>query len=103
MKNRIISNKQTLANHILNMEEGSLARQVLTAQVSHNLPGLKNEAEQYIEDLGLPNCLTNKITETSWKLKVKRAVGVQNEKEIRQKMESYKKVKHDVSNVFFWM
>ena len=101
IKFRIMMNKLILVNHILSLDENSLARQVLIAQVTQNLPGLKNEAEHFINDLGLPNCFKRSIPKNSWKKQVKKAVGRKNEEELRNKMESFKKVRHDISNEKF--
>ena len=92
MKFRIMMNKLIFVNHIMNLDDNTLAKQVLSTQIAQDLPGLKCEAEVFIADLGLPNCLTSKIQKYSLKLLVKKAVRKANEEELREKMESYKKV-----------
>ena len=96
MKFRIMMSKLILVNHIMNLEDSSLAKQILNTQIAQDLPGLKCEAEKIIGDLGLPNCLTSKIQQKGWKLLVKKAISRANEAELREKMESYKKVNKEV-------
>ena len=83
-------------DHILNLDDNTLAKQILTTQINEDLPGLKREIEEFVLELGLPNCLTNRIQKNSWKHLVKQAVNKANEKELRMKMESYKKVDKEV-------
>ena len=96
MKFRIIMNKLIFVNHIQNLDENTLAKQILTAQTYEDLPGLKRETEEFIAELGLPNCFTSRINKNSWKQLVKKAVNGANEEELRRKMESYKKVNKKV-------
>ena len=96
MKFRNMMNKLIFINHILNLNDNTLAKQILSTQIAQDLPGLKCEAEVFIAELGLPNCFTSKIQKNSWKLLVKKAVCKANEEELREKMESYKKVKKQV-------
>ena len=92
MKFRIMMNKLIFVNHIMNLDDNTLAKQVPSTQIAQDLPGLKCEAEIFIADLGLPNCLASKIQKNSWNVLVKKAVSKANEEELREKMESYKKV-----------
>ena len=55
MKFRIMMNKLIFVNHIMNLDDNTLAKQVLSTQIAQDLPGLKYEAEFFIADLGLPN------------------------------------------------
>ena len=96
MKFRIIMNKLIFVNHIQNLDENTLAKQILTAQTYEDLPGLKRETEEFIAELGLPNCFTSRINKNSWKQLVKKAVNGANEEELRRKMESYEKVNKKV-------
>ena len=91
MKFRIMMNKLIFINHILNLNDNTLAKQILSTQIAQDLPGLKCEAEVFIAELGLQNCLASKIEKNSWKLLVKKAVSKANEEELREKMNSIKK------------
>ena len=93
MKFRIMQRKLIFMNHILHLEEDSLAKQVQRVQQAHGVPGLTSEVETYIEYLGLPNCFLIYIPQKKWKPLVKKAILKANETEIREDLKKYKKVK----------
>ena len=80
-------------NHILHLEPESLAWQVQEIEEKENLPGLTSECKEFIEKLNLPNIFEMEIPKLTWNKTVKLAVENANEKEIRDKMLTYKKLK----------
>ena len=93
---RIMMSKLIFMNHILHLEDNSLAKQIQSAQQANNTKGLTQEVEQFIEQLSLPNCFTSRIPQNKWKTLVKKAVMKENEKEIRHSSTSYKKMMNKV-------
>ena len=81
-------------HHIISLDSGSLAKQIQNSQQRNETPGLTTEVKGYMEELNLPNCLEVKFTKSKWKNLVKKAIQESNEKEIRQSIEPYKKMKH---------
>ena len=71
-----------------------MAKQIQNSQQRNQTPGLTSEVLGYMEELNLPNCLEVNFTKAKWKNIVKKAIQEANEKEIRQAIEPYKKVKH---------
>ena len=102
MKYRIMLSKITFLHHIINLDPGSLAKQIQKTQERYQTPGLTSEVLRYMEELNLPNCLEVKFTKAKWKNLVKKAIQEANEKDIRQSIEPYKKMKHlDIENEKF--
>ena len=81
-------------NHVLHLDQDSLARQVQEVQEKENLPGLTQECKEFMENLKLPNIFSEKIPKTKWKKLVKASVEDANENEIRDSMNNYKKLKN---------
>ena len=94
IKYRIMMSKILFLHHIINLDSGSLAKQIQNSQQINQTPGLTTEVLGFIEELNLPNCLEIKFTKAKWKNIVKKAIHKANESEIRQSMEPYKKIKH---------
>ena len=93
IKFRIMMNKIIFMNHILNLNENTLARQVQIAQQENESPGLTEEVKKYIRDLNLPSCFDNYFSKSKWKTLVKNAIRKANEEEIRESIKPYKKMK----------
>ena len=93
---RIMMSKLIFMNHILHLEDNSLAKQIQAAQQANNTKGLTQEVQQFIEQLNLPNCFTSRIPQNEWKTLVKKAVMKENENEIRHSSTSYKKMMNKV-------
>ena len=96
MKFRKMSRKLLFMNHIIHLGEDSLAKQIQIAQKENDSPGLTREVEEFIVQLGLPNCLNITIKKNKWKRLVKKAIAEANEKDIRESMKNYKKVNQSV-------
>ena len=92
-KFRIMMIKLNLIHHILS-DKDALAFQVQEVQEKLNLPGLTLECKEYFADLNLPNIFEIKISKSLWKQKVKNAIEIANEKELRHDLLKYKKIKN---------
>ena len=97
MSYRIKMQKLIFMNHILHLEEDSLAKQIQSAQETYNCGGLTQEVKQLVEDLSLPNCFEQNIPPNKWKNLVKKAIAKANEEEIRQAAKSSKKMKNGIN------
>ena len=71
IKFRIMKIKLNFFHHILS-DKTALAYQVQEVQEKLCLPGLTQECLKYMEDLGLPNILEEKMSMLSWKKKSKK-------------------------------
>ena len=71
MKFRIIMRKLLFLHHLTLLDDKSLAKQVLTVQDTHDLPGLVRECKGYIQKYKLPNVLKLSVKRNEWKNKVK--------------------------------
>ena len=94
MKWRIIQKKLIFMNHVMHLDEGSLARQIQEVQEKKNLPGLTQECKELISSLKLPCIFTEKMPKPKWKILVKASVEEANEEEIRDAMKGYKKLRN---------
>ena len=86
MKYRVIMKKLLFLWHLNNLEEGSLAKEVLQVQKTQNLPGLVQECQDYMMTLNLPDPFVVKMSKTKWKNKVKKSIQKENEEDLRKKM-----------------
>ena len=94
IKFRIMMNKILFMNHILNLDQDTLAKQVQMMQQVHESPGLTSEVKKYLSDLNLPNCFEHHFSKPKWKSLVKTAIKKANEEEIRESIKQYKKMKN---------
>ena len=94
MKYRIIREKLFFINHILHLEDGTLAKQILMEQHTYDMPGLAREVKTFLSELDLPDCFSEEIPKTKWKNMVKKATARENEKEVREATCSFKKMKN---------
>ena len=62
MRFRIISKKLHFLWHLVNLDNNTLAKEILLIQRDQNLPGLVSECLEWIGNYGLPNILDEKIT-----------------------------------------
>ena len=83
MKFRIILKKLLFIHHLASLEDETLAKQVLTVQDHHDLPGMVSECKGYFKEYQLPNILKQKMTKNKWKGLVKKAIQTANEKELK--------------------
>ena len=88
-------NKLICMNHIVHLEDDSLAKQVQQAQ--YKVKGLCQEVEEFVKELSLPNSLQEDIPQGRWTTLVKRAIQKANETEIRGSAEQYKKMRSKIS------
>ena len=93
MKWRIIEKKLLFMNHILHVDQNSLAKQIQIIQEREDLPGLTKEVKEFIERLKLPNLFEHSIQQNEWKALVKASVKDANEAEVKEILVGYKKLK----------
>ena len=94
MRYRIAMKKLTFIWHLQNLEEKSLAKEILQVQKVHHLPGLVRECEDWMAILKLPNLSENTFSKQQWKTMVKHAISKENEEDLRLKMMSMDKLKN---------
>ena len=93
MKFRINQKKLEFLWHLINLEDGALAKEILFAQKQQKLPGLVQECEILMEKLHLPNVFEEIMSKQQWKNVVKKAIMKENELDLRSKMFKYEKLK----------
>ena len=93
MKFRINQKKLEFLWHLINLEDGALAKEILFAQKQQKLPGLVQECEILMEKLHLPNVFEEIMSKQQWKNEVKKAIMKENELDLRSKMFKYEKLK----------
>ena len=67
MKLRIEQKKLEFLWHLLNLDEGTLAREIFNVQITHSMPGLVSECKGLIKELALPDIFNEKLLKTQWK------------------------------------
>ena len=92
-----MKSKLIFMNHILHLEETSLAKKIQVAQDKFDDGGLTEEVREYIGSLSLPDCFQSRIPKAEWKRKMSKAISKANEDEIRKAAEGYKKMKNKIS------
>ena len=85
-KFRIILKKLLFIHHLASLEDETLAKQVLTVQDHHDLPGMVSECKGYFKEYQLTNILKQKMTKNKWKDLVKRAIQTANANELKSDM-----------------
>ena len=93
MKLRIEQKKLEFLWHLLNLDEGTLAREIFNVQITHSMPGLVSECKGLIKELALPDIFNEKLLKTQWKKIVKDKILEQNEKNLKLKMMKLEKLK----------
>ena len=86
--------KLLFIHHLTSLEDETLAKEVLTVQDHHDLPGLVSECKGYFEKYKLPNILKQKMKKSKWKGLVKKAIQTANAEELRSDMDSYRKLEN---------
>ena len=94
MRYRVIQTKLIFLWHLDNLEDGTLAKDILEVQKSQHLPGLVQECLEWLNILKLPNVLEQRITKTQWKNLVKKAILKKNEDDLRKKIMKMEKLKN---------
>ena len=72
MKFRIIAKKLLFVHHLTNLGDQSLAKEVLTLQDHHNLPGLVSECKDYFQKYQLPGIFKEPMKINKWKSLMKK-------------------------------
>ena len=80
MKFRIIMRKLLFLHHLTVLDNKSLAKQVLTVQDIHDIPGLVTECKGYIQKYRPPNILKSSLTKNEWKKKGKAKMKEENKR-----------------------
>jgi hypothetical protein len=94
MRYRVIQTKLIFLWHLDNLEDGTLAKDILEVQKTQHLPGLVQECLEWLNILKLPNVLEQRITKTQWKNLVKKAILKKNEDDLRKKIMKMEKLKN---------
>ena len=84
--------KLIFMNHILHLDENTLAKQIQIPQEVNDTNGLTREVKKLIAEHNLSDCFTSRIPKNEWKKLVHNAIFKENEKEIRKSASSYKKM-----------
>ena len=92
VENIILQKKLCFLHHLSNLEEGSLAREILEIQEENSYRGLFSECEEYINKLGRDKL--RQMSKYQWKKEVRRFIEQKNEKELLQDIKKYKKLDH---------
>ena len=91
---RIIMKKLEFIWHLVNLEERTLAKEILEIQRNLKLPGLVKECSEWINQFNLPDVLNTKLSKQQWKNAVKTAIYKENKGTLKAKMLSYEKLKN---------
>jgi hypothetical protein len=71
MKFRIKQKQLEFLWHLLDLEEGALAKEILNVQILYNMPGLVSECTEWIKESSLPDIFVEKLSKIQWKKTVK--------------------------------
>ena len=97
MENQIISQKLNLAHHIATLDENSLANEIFVTQKQFKFPGLAQEVSELVTELDLPDITDRNIavswSKAQWKKLVKKTIHDKCEKELKESMRKYSKLK----------
>ena len=77
MRFKIIIKKLEFLWHLLNLEDGALAKEILITQKLQKRPGLVQECEEWITNFNLPNVFEENLTKLQWKKAVKILEGLE--------------------------
>ena len=92
LKYRVYSRVINLAKHIHDLNEDTLAKQVMSEQISRNWPGLVKQASLYQDKLNLTGLFDPQVTKNQLKTKTKEACQKANDTELKQQISLYKKM-----------
>ena len=94
---QIIKKKMLFLHHLVNLDKGSLARDMLDVQISKHLPGLVPECKILLKSLNLPNLLESKMkakwSKMAWKKIVNKKIYEQEESSLKQNMSPKSKLR----------
>ena len=91
MELRVLKKKLMFLHHLFNLEQGSLAKEILTAQVNLNLPGLFLECKDFLNYYKLSNVA--EYSKGQWKRLINDKIRDLNKAKLVEmtKLKSYKK------------
>ena len=92
MELEIMKRKLNLIQHIKNLDDNCLAKEIYNEQIRNNWPGLTKECEELCVFLNIPNVITTEMTKGAWKNKVKQSIREKNSQNLKDKMEKYSKL-----------
>ena len=96
MENRIHARKLNFMNHIVNLDDKELAKEIYIEQKRMKLPGLVKEVQELIKLYVLPD-ITNdnntKLSKIAWKKIVKLAVHERVQNVLRDEINRYSKLR----------
>ena len=92
MKFRIIAKKLLFVHHLTNLEDQSLAKEVLALHDHHNLPGLMAGCKDYFQKYQLPGIFKEPMKINKWKSLVKKKMHEANSKELKSEIQTYRKL-----------
>ena len=92
MELRVLKKKLMFLHHLFNLEQGSLAKEILTAQVNLNLPGLFLECKDFLNYYKLSNVA--EYSKGQWKRLINDKIRDLNKAKLVEmtKLKSYKKI-----------
>ena len=93
LKFHVMIRKLTFVNVIKHQSKDSLAKQVLTEQISNKWPGLAEEASEICQHLNILDITKVDVSLSGWKQLVKRAARNKAEEEMKEELRKYSKVK----------
>ena len=93
MKYRIFKRKLSFYQHLLSLDENSVASRVARVEARAGYPGLVKEYETICTELGLPTPVN--ISKASWKNWVKKAIVKANRSFLLEEIRKYKKMNYD--------
>ena len=97
IEERITVKKLTFLHHIMNLNNASLAKEILRTQNNYKFPGLFKETKKLLDDLNLPNIteddVANQWSKLKWKNLVKKAVKEMCEKRLKLSIKGFNKTK----------
>ena len=94
MSTRIIKKKLTFSNHLKNLSDDSLAKQIFREQKENKWPGLISEAKLLCNELFIPDITEphNRFSTNMWKNEVTKAADERDERYMKEEMVNLSKV-----------
>ena len=89
---QIVIAKLSLLYHIRHMDDTVLAKKIYNQQLMYGWPGLVKEGVKMCEEIGIPDVTKVKASEKDFKLMVKEACRLKDEKELKLAMQSKEKL-----------
>ena len=93
VENMILQKKLCFLHHLSNLEEGSLAKEILEIQARNSLGGIYKECEEFINKIG--QLKLNTMSKYQWKKEVGRFIDTKNRNDLLQDIKKYKKLDYE--------